>query len=319
MDLLGPTLLSNQGEVDTANALEGRTVGFYFSAHWCPPCRQFTPQLAKAYATLRTKGLEVVFVSGDKDDNSFQTYFLEMPWLAVPFCARDEAKALQTRFSVAGIPCLVLVGKDGALMSANAKEMILVDPEGCNFPWTGSTEGKVPHGMTQMFAEKNANMIGSIRKLSSDLLYAYAVPGVIECIAGVFFEISSCPQSILVLWLLVDGPWSLVAMFLEYYDSIRSLRLQENTDLQAYLIRKERDGATDVEMEASLLASQNKLQWTGTISLLIQAVGLYLYLVTPSDGCNAMVSSVVFYVFILRLLLPCFMCCSAIRVLAAAN
>lgn len=30
-------------------------------------------------------GLEVVFVSSDRDSISFQNYFKEMPWFAVPY------------------------------------------------------------------------------------------------------------------------------------------------------------------------------------------------------------------------------------------
>ena len=33
-----------------SKALNGKkTVALYFSAHWCPPCRGFTPQLAGWY------------------------------------------------------------------------------------------------------------------------------------------------------------------------------------------------------------------------------------------------------------------------------
>ena len=43
------------------NDLAGWVVGLYFSAHWCPPCRGFTPQLANYYASnLKAKGLEIV-------------------------------------------------------------------------------------------------------------------------------------------------------------------------------------------------------------------------------------------------------------------
>ena len=65
-------------------------IQIYFSAHWCPPCRGFTPQLAARYkASAAAKEIEVVFVSSDKDDPSFREYFASMPWTAVPFGARD--------------------------------------------------------------------------------------------------------------------------------------------------------------------------------------------------------------------------------------
>ena len=43
-------------------------VGLYFSAHWCPPCRGFTPRLAKEYERMKGEGkkIEIVFISSDK-------------------------------------------------------------------------------------------------------------------------------------------------------------------------------------------------------------------------------------------------------------
>jgi len=49
-------------------------VAIYFSAHWCPPCRGFTPQLAQLYKDVTAAGKKfgVLFVSSDKDEKSFE-------------------------------------------------------------------------------------------------------------------------------------------------------------------------------------------------------------------------------------------------------
>ena len=63
-----------------------KTIGFYFSAHWCSPCREFTPKLSELYKEFKSTSdlFDIVFVSSDNDEKSFDEYRKEMPWLAVP-------------------------------------------------------------------------------------------------------------------------------------------------------------------------------------------------------------------------------------------
>ena len=89
---LGPTVTSADGEMSTADVMVGKQyVGLYFSAHWCPPCRDFTPMLADWYTANATDlELELVFVSSDNDEEGFTEYFNEMPWKALPYSATVE-------------------------------------------------------------------------------------------------------------------------------------------------------------------------------------------------------------------------------------
>jgi thiol-disulfide isomerase/thioredoxin len=66
-----------------------KTIGFYFSAHWCPPCRAFTPKLAEFYKELQatSQSFRIVFISSDRDEQSFNDYRSTMPWSAVPLNA----------------------------------------------------------------------------------------------------------------------------------------------------------------------------------------------------------------------------------------
>lgn len=91
--LLGDKLLGTDAMESICG--EGKTVGLYFSAHWCPPCRGFTPKLAEFYKKHHTeKNFEIVFVSSDKNDAEFQEYYKEMPWLALPFADRGRKVSL---------------------------------------------------------------------------------------------------------------------------------------------------------------------------------------------------------------------------------
>lgn len=91
-----------------------RIVALYFSAHWCGPCRRFTPQLVETYNNLKSENhdVEIIFISSDSDEASFKNYFQEMPWLALPFDKRDEKAELSRYFEVSGIPTLVVLSGD---------------------------------------------------------------------------------------------------------------------------------------------------------------------------------------------------------------
>ena len=94
--LIGETVIGKDGtkvEVSTL-AGEGKVLGLYFSAHWCPPCRAFTPQLGEFYKKVKDSAngpnFEIVFVSSDRDEQSFKDYFGEMPWHALEWGSRDK-------------------------------------------------------------------------------------------------------------------------------------------------------------------------------------------------------------------------------------
>lgn len=107
--LLGSKLAMKTGKFPTAS-LKAKVVALYFSAHWCGPCRSFTPQLRQLYSDrLKAQGVEVVFVSADQDDSSFAKYFGEMPWLALPFSERAAADNLNNKFGIRGIPALIVL------------------------------------------------------------------------------------------------------------------------------------------------------------------------------------------------------------------
>lgn len=86
----------------------------YFSAHWCGPCRQFTPLLRTFHDLATSAGaqLEIVFVSSDRSDRDMTEYYHSAhgDWPAVPFFSQQR-QFLSNHFGVRGIPALILLNR----------------------------------------------------------------------------------------------------------------------------------------------------------------------------------------------------------------
>lgn len=122
LSFLGNEFVSHNGKIDDSSVKSAQLVGIYFSAHWCPPCRNFTPILAEFYKEVNKNGkkLEIVFASSDSDEKGFKEYFESMPWIAFPF-GGDKKEEMSDKFGVSGIPMLVILNQEGQTISTNAR------------------------------------------------------------------------------------------------------------------------------------------------------------------------------------------------------
>ncbi|MGE9294299.1 MAG: thioredoxin-like domain-containing protein [Puniceicoccales bacterium] len=98
-----------------ADMSQVKYIAVYQSAHWCPPCRQFTPKLVKFYNRQKPKhpNFEIVFVSSDRDEEAMQKYMeeMEMPWPAIEYDRRKSGQV--DKSSGNGIPCLMIFDREG--------------------------------------------------------------------------------------------------------------------------------------------------------------------------------------------------------------
>lgn len=147
--IIGNSFVRRDGTtVSFDNALRDKDlVAIYFSAHWCGPCRSFTPLLQQTYQQWKRSNqkIEVIFASSDQDAASFANYFGSDhgDWLAFPFNT-EKSQSMVQRFQIRGIPALVVLDSQGNVVDASARKTLSTMRSAAIQQWMRVSEGQAP-------------------------------------------------------------------------------------------------------------------------------------------------------------------------------
>ncbi|PSR99554.1 Nucleoredoxin like [Actinidia chinensis var. chinensis] len=232
-------LLSPTGTQVNVSELEGKVIGLYFSANWYIPCRNFTQVLANTYNQLKTNGseFEVVFVSSDEDLDAFNNYYASMPWLAVPFSDLDSKKALNRRFDVEGIPCLIILQPNSPKDEAVLREGVeIVYRFGVMaFPFTGERLEELEREEKER--HESQTLVNLLTNHDRDFLLGHHTPKQVPVgsltgkTVGLYFSAQWCLPGI-----------KFTPKLISIYEKIKELVVgNENEDFEIVLVSSDRD------------------------------------------------------------------------------
>ncbi|KAF7640202.1 Thioredoxin domain-containing protein [Meloidogyne graminicola] len=126
---IGVCKKQNHQLVNGGQELQGKLTAIYFSAHWCPPCRAFTPILKEFYDKVKESGeaFEIVFVSFDRSEEDLKNYLAEShgDWLYIPF-GSNNINVLVKKYSVSGVPELIVVKSNGDIITREGRADVQV-------------------------------------------------------------------------------------------------------------------------------------------------------------------------------------------------
>ncbi len=104
--------------------LLGKVVVVDFWATWCGPCVKSLPHMKQVYAKYKDKGVEIVGISfdraGDKEKLSAFVKKQNLTWIQT-YSGKYWNDPTGQKYGIRGIPAIWVIGKDGKIVSNNAR------------------------------------------------------------------------------------------------------------------------------------------------------------------------------------------------------
>ena len=94
-----------------------------FWATWCGPCRAALPSVKAAYKKYHERGFDVVGISIDQDRKALEEFITqyELPWVTLHDETGEGSHPVADYYGVLSIPTMILVGRDGKVISTHAR------------------------------------------------------------------------------------------------------------------------------------------------------------------------------------------------------
>src|SRR5450432_2707483 len=99
--------------------LRGKVVLLDFWSTRCPPCLEELPNILATYNKFHGKGFEIIGISIDQNKETL-IRFIKARGITWPQYL-DEARRINQRFEINGLPILWLINKEGLVATKNAQ------------------------------------------------------------------------------------------------------------------------------------------------------------------------------------------------------
>src|ERR1700728_2409537 len=108
------SIRADNGKIITAKDFGGKLLLLNFWATWCPPCVEEIPGLNELATQLGPKGLVILGVSVDKDEQLYRTFLTRFPFASQP--ARDPDEKINLKYGTIQYPESYLIDRNGKVI-----------------------------------------------------------------------------------------------------------------------------------------------------------------------------------------------------------